>query len=182
MTNSKQFTVILHSYFNAPVIGDGIANHTKTPLGSAATLAGAYKLAFEAADGIAGRLQPEEAHRITIGQGEQIVSSAMVSIATDQEGRRFSSKESLAWALPPGKADCEYHQTQFDGFDNWLKTQTREGVLEDARTRMAYHQDQLNYAKCPIAKTTLQTTLYKVEAELGLKSSVDRHFVEDLGL
>lgn len=183
MANPNLFTITFHSYFHAESPGDGIANHTKTPLGSAATLAGAYRLAYEAADGLASRLQPEEeAHRITITQGEQVVSSAMVSISKDQEGRRFSSKESLEWALPPGKADCEYHQTQFDGFENWLKTQTREGVLEDARVRMAHHRDQLNYAKCPIARTTLQTTLYKVEAELRLKPSIDRHFAEDLGI
>lgn len=183
MTNPKQFTITFHSYFHAAALGDGLENHTKTPLGSAATLAGAYRVAFEAADGLAGRLEiEEEAHRITITQGEQVVSIALVIISKDPEGRRLSTKESLEWALPPGKGDRAYHQTQFDGFEDWLKTQTREGVLEDAKVKIAYHKEQLNYASCPIARTTLQTTLYKVEAELGLKSSVDRHFTDDLGL
>lgn len=187
MPQLRQFELKLYIYSHAPNDGEGMCDYTGIPCGGEETLFNAYKLAYACADSIEGLIaKDQEAHRMTIWQGEQIVASADVTSFKDDMGRRFFTTDSLAWRLPPNKVEAtqiaegiEANQKIFDLFDSHepggLTANEQEVIIDGLR-------NQLNFSACPIARTTLQTTLYKAETALGLRSSITRHFCEDLNL
>jgi hypothetical protein len=184
MPDYHQFELKLYIYSHAPKVGDGILDYTGIPYGGEDTLFNAYKLAYACADSIEGLIaKDQEAHRMTIWHGEQIVASADVTSFKDDLGRRFFTTDSLAWQMPPGKAEAALCAQELEGFERLLATRSPDSAdAKDAEVRAGGLRNQLNFAACPIARTTLQTTLYKAETALGLRSSIIRHFSEDLNL
>ena len=184
MPDYHQFELKLFIYLHAPVIGDGILDYTGIPYGSEDTLLNAYKIAYACVDSIEGLItKDQEAHRLTIWQGEQIVASADLKPLMDEAGQRFFTTDSFLWTLPPSKIEAEEIAKELFQYECLILTNDQDSpTAKDAEVRMGGLRNQLNFSACPIARTTLQTTLYKAETALGLRSSITRHFCEDLNL
>jgi hypothetical protein len=184
MPDYTQFQLKLFIYSHAPKVGDGILDYTEIPYGSEDTLINAYKIAYACVDSIEGLItKDQEAHRLTIWQGEQIVASADLKPLMDEAGQRYFTTDSLIWQLPPTKTEVAQITEELEAYERLLATTDADSpTAKDAEVRMAGLRNQLNFSACPIARTTLQTTLYRAETEFGLRSSITRHFEEDLNL
>lgn len=180
------FKVLFSSYFINDAENSGVRGYHLTPLCEGRNLNVAIKQAYAHVARINSLMESpgtEEAHTLQIIKGDQIYLMASITSKTDPDGFRFFDGDSISWDLPMCDVEVTNAVAEIKHLEKWSRNLCEGHIDKDThQVTIELLKAKVNYSETPMARTTLQATLYRAEEQLGRKPSTVRHFLEELGM